>query len=106
MPRHRREAPPDAGAISPDSRRAEARRVVILPALDLASGRVASAREGSRALVALDADPSDLALGLIAAGAPGLPVVALSTSRTPDYRNLPLIATTPRTAYVLVQLSS
>src|SRR2546428_10641075 len=96
MPRHRREAPPDAGAISPASRRAEARRVVILPALDLASGRVASAREGVRALGALDADPIDLALGLVAAGARGLHVVDLDGARTGDYRNVPLVGAIDR----------
>lgn len=77
---------------------------MILPALDLASGRVASAREGVRALGALDADPIDLARGLVAAGARGLHVVDLDGARTGDYRNVPLVGAIARAVGVPVQL--
>jgi len=77
---------------------------VILPAVDLAAGRVATAREGVRALDTLDDDPIDLARGLVAAGARGLHVVDLDGARTGEYRNLPLAAAIARAVDVPVQL--
>jgi phosphoribosylformimino-5-aminoimidazole carboxamide ribotide isomerase len=78
--------------------------VVILPSLDLADQRVASAREGVRAVDVRDDDPIELARSLVDAGARGLHVVDLDGARTGDYRNLALAAAIARTAGVPVQL--
>ena len=78
--------------------------MVIVPAIDLADGRVASGRDGLSATATLDDDPLDLARGLAAAGARMLHVVDLDGARTGRYRNLPLAAAIARAAAVPVQL--
>lgn len=77
---------------------------MIVPALDLAGGRVVSAREGASALAALDEDPLDLARALAGSGARALHVVDLDGARTGEFRNLPLAAAIARAVDVPVQL--
>ncbi len=78
--------------------------MIIVPALDLAHGRVASGREGVTALATLDDDPLDLARAQVAAGARALHVVDLDGARTGEYRNLALAAAIARAVRVPVQL--
>jgi phosphoribosylformimino-5-aminoimidazole carboxamide ribotide isomerase len=77
---------------------------MIVPAIDLADGRVASGREGFTALATLEEDPLDLARALVASGARALHVVDLDGARSGDYRNLALAAAIARAVSVPVQL--
>lgn len=77
---------------------------MIVPALDLAGGRVASRREGASALDALEDDPLDLARAIVTGGARALHVVDLDGARTGDYRNLALAGAIARAVAVPVQL--
>ena len=78
--------------------------MVILPALDLAEGRVVSARDGLTAAATRDDDPLDLARSLVAAGARGLHVVDLDGARAGEYRNVTLATAIARAVTVPVQL--
>lgn len=77
---------------------------MIVPALDLADGRVASRREGLAVTDAEDEDPLELARSYVAAGARALHVVDLDGARTGEYANLPLAAAIARAVPVPVQL--
>lgn len=78
--------------------------MMIIPALDLAGGRVATRREGLAVTEALDEDPLELARAHVSAGARALHVVDLDGARTGEYVNLALAAAIARAVPVPVQL--
>lgn len=77
---------------------------MIVPAIDLADGRIVGRRDGLTVSEALDDDPLDTARRIVAAGARALHVVDLDGARTGTYRNLPLAAAIARAVSVPVQL--
>lgn len=78
--------------------------MVVIPALDLANGRIAARREGLAVVEDLAADPLELAREIVRSGARALHVVDLDGARTGRYVNLPLAAAIARAVEVPVQL--
>ena len=78
--------------------------MLIIPALDLSEGRVASGREGLAVMASSPEDPLELARALASAGARALHVVDLDGARTGEYANLSLAAAIARAVEVPVQL--